>query len=92
MSTQKDNKAGRIAVVGERELVLGYRLLGIEDTFVVAGKDEASKTMEELFSSHKYALIIASQFVREALSVVSRAKVEASIEPLVLFMPSLRGS
>ena len=57
-----------IAVVGERELVIGYRLLGINDTFLV-GKDgnEAVKTMEMLFSSHKFAMIIASGFIRDSL-------------------------
>jgi V/A-type H+-transporting ATPase subunit F len=40
---------GLIAVIGERELVIGYRLLGIDDTFIVARGDQAFKTMENLF-------------------------------------------
>jgi V/A-type H+-transporting ATPase subunit F len=91
-TAQKPELAGKIAVVGERELVIGYRLLGIDDTFIVADKDQASKTMESLFSSHKFALIIASQYVRDALSQVLRSRIEASIDPLVLFMPSLKGN
>jgi V/A-type H+-transporting ATPase subunit F len=87
-----DTEAGKIAVIGERELVLGYRLLGIDETFVVLGREDAHKTMESLLQSHKYALIIASHSVRESLPSVLRAKVDASIEPLVLFMPSLKGS
>ena len=46
MSTQKTESSGRIAVVGERELVIGYRLLGIDDTFMVSG-EEASKTIQD---------------------------------------------
>lgn len=91
MSSQKD-VAGRIAVVGERELVIGYRLLGIEDTFIVPDREQASKTMESLYNSKKFALIIASQFVRDSLSAVLRARIEASIDPLILFMPSLKGN
>jgi len=39
---------GRIAVVGDRELVIGYRLLGIDDTFIASG-DEAAQVMQKLF-------------------------------------------
>lgn len=85
-------QAGKIAVIGERELVMGYRLLGIDETFIVSGKEESHKTMDSLLASHKYALIIASQFVRDALPAVLKAKVDSSLEPLVLFMPSLKGS
>jgi V/A-type H+-transporting ATPase subunit F len=82
-----------IAVIGERELVIGYRLLGINDTFLVSkDNNDSSKTMEMLFSSHKFAMIIASQFIRDSLSPLFKLKVEASIRPLVLFMPSLDGN
>ncbi len=91
MSTQKIQLSGRIAVVGERELVIGYRLLGIEDTFVVSGED-ASKTVQDLYSSGKFSLIIASDAVRNSLPTVFRKKIESSIEPLVLFMPAMEGN
>lgn len=92
MSTKKLDNIKSIAVIGEREIVMGYRLLGVEDTFVVDSKNEAVKKMDELFSSHKYNLVIASQFVQESLSQVTRSKIESSIDPLVLFMPSLKGT
>jgi V/A-type H+-transporting ATPase subunit F len=83
-----------IAVIGERELVIGYRLLGISDTFL-ASKDnnnDAFKTMEMLFNSQKFAMIIASHFIRDSLPQLFRLRVESSIRPLVLFMPSLTGN
>lgn len=91
MSKQKSETSGRIAIVGERELVIGYQLLGIEDTFIVTGED-ANKKIQELFSSDEFSLIIASESVRNALPLTFRTRVEASIEPLVLFMPSLQGN
>jgi V/A-type H+-transporting ATPase subunit F len=83
-----------IAVIGERELVIGYRLLGINDTFLVSkdNNNEAIKTMEILFSSHKFAMIIASHFIRDSLPPLLKLKVEASLRPLVFFMPSLSGN
>lgn len=80
---------GRIAVVGDRELVIGYRLLGIDDTFI-ASEEEAAQVMQKLFYSNEFGLIVASQSVRTTLSPAFRVKVEASIEPLVIFMPSLQ--
>lgn len=90
MSSQKI-QSGRIAVVGERELAIGYSLLGIEDTFVVSGED-AGKIVQDLYSSGKFSLIIASDAVRNALPAIFRKKIEASIEPLVLFMPAMEGN
>lgn len=91
MSQQKSNTTGRIAVVGERELAIGYNLLGIEDTFITSG-DDASKTIQELFSSGNFSLIIISDAVRSSLPAIFRKKIEASIEPLVIFMPALEGN
>jgi V/A-type H+-transporting ATPase subunit F len=91
MSKQKSESNNSIAVIGDRQLVLGYRLLGVDDTFIVNGPDESLKNMETLFFSRKFNMIIASQFVRDSLPHVFRARVEASIEPLVIFMPSLQG-
>ena len=91
MSKQKTDSSGRIAVVGERELVIGYSLLGIEDTFIATG-EEASKTIQDLYTSGKFSLIIASDAVRTSLPMVFRKKIEASIEPLVIFMPALEGN
>lgn len=91
MSKQKTESTGRIAIVGDRELVIGYRLMGIDDTFIVEGED-ANKTMQDLFSSGDFGLIIASESVRTTLPVAFRSKVEESIQPLVLFMPPLQES
>ncbi len=91
MSKQKTDSSGRIAVVGERELVIGYSLLGIEDTFIATG-EEASKTIQDLYTSGKFSLIIASDVVRTTLPMIFRKKIEASIEPLVIFMPALEGN
>jgi V/A-type H+/Na+-transporting ATPase subunit F len=88
MSLRPTAQSGKIAVVGERELVLGYRLLGVEATFI-ATRENAQKLLMELFDSNNYGLIIAGNEVQKALSVVAREKLEASIVPLVVFMPPI---
>ena len=88
VSKQKTDASGRLAVVGDRELVIGYRLIGIDDTFIVSDDEDASKKIQELYSSGEFGLIIASNSMRAKLSSKFVAEIEESIEPLVLFMPS----
>ena len=88
VSKQKADTSGRLAVVGDRELVIGYRLIGIDDTFIVTDEEDASKKIQELYSSGEFGLIIASNSMRDKLSSKFIAEIEESIEPLVLFMPS----
>jgi len=59
MSKEKLESNGNIAVIGDRQLVIGYRLLGVDNTFIVNLADESLKTMENLFFSHKFNMIIA---------------------------------
>ena len=87
-SQQKSDANGRLAVVGDRELVIGYRLIGIDDTFIVSNEEDASKKIQELYSSGEFGLIIASNSMRAKLSSKFLSEIEESIEPLVLFMPS----
>jgi len=87
MSKQKTATTGKLAIVGDRELVIGYRLIGIDDTFIVDDED-ASKKIQKLYSSNEYGLIIASNSVRAKLPSKFLSEIEESIEPLILFMPS----
>jgi len=87
MSSRTAAQVGKIAVVGEKELVLGYRLLGVEDAFPV-GRAESQKMVMELFNSGKYNLIIVGSEARKGLSGATLEKLESSIVPLVVFMPS----
>jgi V/A-type H+-transporting ATPase subunit F len=91
--TSKKESGRKIAVLGERELVMGYRLLGIDDTFTMSTDyAEDTKTFQRLMTSKEFALIIASDSVRKALSEGFRGSVETSIEPLVLFLPAFEGN
>ena len=81
----KIDASGRLAVVGDRELVIGYRLIGIDDTFIVSDEEDASKKIQELYSSGEFGLIIASNSMQAKLSSKFLAEIKESIEPLVLF-------
>jgi V/A-type H+-transporting ATPase subunit F len=87
LSSRTAAQVGKIAVVGEKELVLGYRLLGVEDAIAVSRAD-SQKTVMELFNSGKFNLIIVGNEARKGLSAAMLDKLESSIVPLVVFMPS----
>jgi V/A-type H+-transporting ATPase subunit F len=87
LSSRTAAQVGKIAVVGEKELVLGYRLLGVDDAIPVS-RVESQKTVMELFNSGKYNLIIVGNEARKGLSGATKEKLESSIVPLVVFMPS----
>jgi V/A-type H+/Na+-transporting ATPase subunit F len=91
MSSRTAAQTGKIAVVGEKELVLGYRLLGVEDA-VQATREDAQKAIMELFNSGKYGLIIVGSEARKGISPATMEKLEASIVPLVVFMPSTQAT
>jgi len=79
--------AGKIAVIGDRELALGYRLLGVDDTFIVSDSD-AIQTVTNVFFSTDFSLIIIADQIRKKLPRLLIEKLEASLSPLVIFMPS----
>ncbi len=91
MSSRTQALVGKIAVVGEKELVLGYRLLGVEDAVPVTRQD-SQKAVMDLFNSGKYNLIIVGNEARKGLSPAVLDKLESSIVPLVVFMPSADGA
>jgi V/A-type H+-transporting ATPase subunit F len=86
MSARTTTQSGKIAVVGDRELVLGYRLLGVEDAYITT-KEDSQRVIMDLFNANDHGLIVAGNDVRKALSPAAREKLESSIIPLVVFMP-----
>jgi V/A-type H+/Na+-transporting ATPase subunit F len=75
-----------IAVIGERELALGFKLVGIKDTFIKTGAD-AIKTFTELMGSKTYNLILVSESLKDAMDKSILRLAETSLTPLVVFIP-----
>jgi V/A-type H+/Na+-transporting ATPase subunit F len=81
---------GGTVVVGERELAIGFRLIGIQDVVEVV-PETAAREFEAALSSDKFNLVVASQSVRASLSDALRARADASMRPLVVFVPAPTG-
>lgn len=83
--------SGGTAVLGERELAIGFRLIGLSDVTEVT-PESAAREFQRVVASGRYDLVIASQSVRSALSESTRRHAEASLKPLVVFVPGPGGA
>ena len=81
---------GRTVVLGERELAIGFRLIGLKDVVEVTPESSVAEFQKAL-SSDQYSLVIASQAIRPRLSESQRAHADASLRPLVVFVPTPSG-
>lgn len=83
---EKDQVTGRIAIIGERELALGFRLIGMDNTFDVDESQGGSKFLE-LYNSGEFTLIMASENIKKHLERRLLDQIEVSTNPLVVFIP-----
>lgn len=81
---------GRTVVLGERELAIGFRLIGLKDVFEVTPESSVSE-FQRVMSAGDYNLVIASQSIRARLSDAQRGHADASLTPLVVFVPTPSG-
>ncbi len=82
---------GEVAVIGERELALGFRLLGIVDAFPAEGVQAVEK-FRELYDAGKHSFIMLSENVRKYMDSKTVDLVNTSTTPLVVFVPLPGGS
>jgi V/A-type H+-transporting ATPase subunit F len=75
-----------LCLIGERELVTGFKLVGINDTFT-ANSENDTPLLKQLFNSKKYNVILASQSFQKYLSNDEINMYTGSIDPLVIFIP-----
>ena len=81
---------GRTVVLGERELTIGFRLIGLADSVEVTPETSVDE-FQRVLTSGRYNLVIASQSIRARLSEAQRSTADASLAPLVVFVPTPSG-
>ncbi len=85
-----DSSEPRTVVLGERELAIGFRLIGLSDVVEVTPETAASE-YQKVVSSGRYNLVIASQSIKGRLSESQRHLADSSLKPLVVFVPTPGG-
>ena len=81
---------GRTVVLGERELAIGFRLIGLKDVVEVTPESCVGE-FQRAIADDSYSLLIASQSIRPRLSETQRLQADASLRPLVVFVPTPAG-
>ncbi|MCI4335621.1 MAG: hypothetical protein L3K17_00265 [Thermoplasmata archaeon] len=81
---------GRTIVLGERELAIGFRLIGLKDVIDVTPENAAAE-FGKAMSSGEFSLVLASQSIRPRLTENQRQEADASLKPLVVFVPTPTG-
>jgi V/A-type H+-transporting ATPase subunit F len=75
-----------LCLIGERELVAGFKLVGINDTFI-SEPENGVHLLKQMFDSKKYNVIMVSQSFQKYLSDDELKLYSESMEPLVIFIP-----
>ena len=81
---------GRTIVLGERELAIGFRLIGLKDVVEVTAETAAAE-FDKAMTSGEFSLVLASQSIRPRLTETQRMAADASLKPLVVFVPTPNG-
>jgi vacuolar-type H+-ATPase subunit F/Vma7 len=87
---ERDSSAGRTLVLGERQLAIGFRLIGFKDVVEVT-PETARAEFQKAMTSGEFGLVVASASVDRALSENERMQAEGSLKPLVVFVPPPSG-
>ena len=82
-------ESGRTVVVGERELAIGFRLIGLKDVVEVTPETSVAEFQKAMTGG--FTLLIATQSIRALLSETQRAQADSSLNPLVVFVPTPSG-
>ncbi len=72
-----------VCVIGERELVNGFKLIGIGDAFEFKDKNDVLK----IFNSKSYRYIFLSESTERYFNDNELNILKSSIDPLVIFIP-----
>jgi V/A-type H+/Na+-transporting ATPase subunit F len=81
---------GRTLVLGERELAIGFRLIGFQQVVEVT-PETAVAEFQRAMADERYTLVIASQSIRPRLSEAQRTHADGTLRPLVVFVPTPAG-
>lgn len=82
----KGQKVGNIAVIGEREIVLGFRLVGVENSFI-AEREKGVETLQGMMRDKKFSLIMVSESIKPFMDQKMLRSIDTSTDPVVVFIP-----
>ena len=79
----------KIAVLGDRDSVMGFKALGL-DTFFVEEADEARHTLHRIAKEEYAVVYLTEQFAAQMEADIARYKDE--LTPAIILIPGKEGS
>ncbi len=76
-----DEKKKHIAVIGDEEFTLGFRLAGVQKTF---GKENYQQKLQELLQRDDLGIVIVEESDLQELPKRIREQVDESVDPVVV--------
>ncbi len=84
-------KKYKIAVVGNTQLALGFKLSGVAETYSATGASESEKTMRELMQRDDIGLIITTSTVVNSIRDRKLSEnIADSVLPMVIEVPDYK--
>ncbi len=80
----------RIAVIGDRDTVIGFRMVGVRDGFVLTTPEEIRQTLLSLFKSPDMGLILITESLAHAVEDTIMELSQSPI-PVILLIPDRKG-
>lgn len=86
-----DSAKEEIAVVGESFVVAGFRLAGVDRTFIVSESAESCRKINELLEDQTLGIIITTEKIVEECDRKTKQRIEAAAKPIVITVPGMEG-
>jgi len=84
-------KSLEIAVVGDKDTIMGLKLAGVTKVFETNDKDEAQQKIREFFHEPEVGLIITTELLADQLRPFLNKLIETSPIPIIIEIPSRLG-
>mgnify|MGYP005840206149 CR=1 FL=1 len=80
-----------IAIIGDKDTILGLKLAGATKTYETNNKDEAQRKIREFFQDPEVGLIITTELLADQIRPFLNKLTEDSPTPIILEIPSRLG-
>ncbi|MCK4319165.1 V-type ATP synthase subunit F [Candidatus Micrarchaeota archaeon] len=82
----------RIAVIGDASLCFGFRIIGLERTFIVEKGREFESTIEKIISEQEYGIVVVNQLYLQDIDWRLKKKLDNLAHPVVIPVPDSSGA
>lgn len=82
----------KIAIIGDRDTVMGFALTGIKDLYTVSNREEAKTALSEVMQNPDMGvLIITERYAHSLRDDIKRLREDAPLYPLIVEIQDKKG-